>query len=106
MGASVAASRSRIFRGVLLSSNGIVVSKFNQLLNHPLLEGWRVLQDGSEHYALIIDGDFELMTNRDAVAPTSRSCGDGVSRTRSGAFSSSSGGPRREMCCRPQLLIG
>jgi hypothetical protein len=60
-------------RGVLLSSNGIAVCKFDQLLDHPLLEDWKILQDGTEHYVLIIDGNFELVTNRDAVAPSSLS---------------------------------
>lgn len=61
-------------RGVLLASNGIVVSPYKQLLDHPLLErDWRILQEGSEHYVLVIDGNFELVTNRDAVAPSSLS---------------------------------
>lgn len=60
-------------RGVLLSSNGITVCRFEQLLDHPLLEDWKILQDGAEHYVLILDGNFELVTNRDAVAPSSLS---------------------------------
>lgn len=60
-------------RGVLLASNGIVVCPFRQLFDHPLLDEWRILQDGSEHYVLIIDGNFELVTNRDALAPSSLS---------------------------------
>ena len=59
-------------RGPLLASNGIVVCTYRQLFDHPLLENdWRILQDGMEHYVLIIDGTFELVTNRDALAPSS-----------------------------------
>lgn len=60
-------------RGVLLSSNGITVCRFEQLLDHPLLEDWKIMQEGPEHYVLVIDGNFELVTNRDAVAPSSLS---------------------------------
>jgi len=58
-------------RGTLLASNGIIVCPFRQLFDLPLLEDWKVLQDGAEHYVLIIDGNFELVTNRDALAPSS-----------------------------------
>lgn len=60
-------------RGVLLSSSGITVCRFEQLLDHPMLEDWKILQEGPEHYVLVIDGNFELVTNRDAVAPSSLS---------------------------------
>ena len=58
-------------RGVLLASNGITVCPFRQLFDLPLLEDWKILQDGAEHFTLIIDGNFELVTNRDALAPSS-----------------------------------
>ena len=58
-------------RGALLASNGIVVCQYRQIFDHPLLEDWRILQYGAEHYTLIIDGTFELVTNRDALAPSS-----------------------------------
>jgi hypothetical protein len=58
-------------RGVLLASKGIAVCQYRQLLDHPLLEEFKILQDGPEHYALIVDGNFELVTNRDALAPSS-----------------------------------
>lgn len=58
-------------RGALLSSNGIIVCQYRQLWDHDTLEDWRILQDGPEHYVLIIDGPFELVTNRDALAPSS-----------------------------------
>jgi hypothetical protein len=58
-------------RGVLLASNGIAVCSFKQLFDLPLLEEWKILLDGTEHFVLIIDGNFELVTNRDALAPSS-----------------------------------
>ncbi len=42
-----------------------------QLFDDPLLEEWSIWQEGAEHMAFIIDGPFELVTNRDALAPSS-----------------------------------
>lgn len=58
-------------RGVLLASNGILVGPYPALLDHPLLKEFSVLYEGEEHYTLIINGNFELVTNRDALAPSS-----------------------------------
>lgn len=58
-------------RGVLLSSGGIVVCQYQQLFDSALLEDWAVLNEGKSHFVLIIDGTFELVTNRDALAPSS-----------------------------------
>lgn len=58
-------------RGVILASNGIPVCPYPALLDEPLLKDWSILQEGAEHYVLFIEGLFELVTNRDALAPSS-----------------------------------
>lgn len=58
-------------RGPLIASNGIVVCPFRGLFEHSTLKDWKVLSEGVEHYTLILDGNFELVTNRDNLAPSS-----------------------------------
>ncbi len=57
-------------RGPLLASNGILVDGYPKIFTHPGLGDWQSLLEGRDHYALIINGDFELVTNRDAPAPS------------------------------------
>lgn len=59
-------------RGPLIASNGIAVGPFRALFEHSVLRDWKVLSEGQEHYTLILDGNFELVTNRDDLAPSSR----------------------------------
>ncbi|HEX5746105.1 MAG TPA: hypothetical protein VFZ09_07665 [Archangium sp.] len=58
-------------RGVLLASNGIVVCPYPALLDHTSMRDFSILQEGMEHFVFIINGNFELVTNRDALAPSS-----------------------------------
>ncbi len=59
-------------RGPLIASNGIAVGPYRTLFDHSVLRDWNVLSEGQEHYALILDGNFELVTNRDDLAPSSK----------------------------------
>jgi hypothetical protein len=65
-------------RGLWVSANGIKISRFNDILGRTELEGYAVLSDseGSSHYHIIIDGDFELVTNRNAVSRSATSALD------------------------------
>jgi hypothetical protein len=59
-------------RGALLSSRGIVIGSYPQLWNLPGLgdSAYGILAEGTDHYTLIVDGPFDLVTNRDAPAPS------------------------------------
>lgn len=59
-------------RGPLLSSSGIVVGNFQNLWSLPGFaeSEHSILAEGTDHYTLIIDGPFDLVTNRDAPAPS------------------------------------
>lgn len=65
-------------RGVWISANGIKITRFNDILGRTELENYSVLADaeGSSHYHIVIDGDFELVTNRNAVSRSSTSALD------------------------------
>lgn len=65
-------------RGVWISANGIKITRFNEILARTELERFAVLGDaeGSSHYHLVIDGDFELVTNRNAVSRSATSALD------------------------------
>ena len=65
-------------RGVWVSANGIKITRFNEILSRTELERYAVLADaeGSSHYHLVIDGDFELVTNRNAVSRSATSALD------------------------------
>lgn len=65
-------------RGLWISANGIKISRFADMFSRTELESYSVLSDaeGSSHYHLIIDGDFELVTNRNAVSRSSSSALD------------------------------
>lgn len=54
-------------RGVFISVKGIKVCKYPDLLLN--LEGYEVLAEGDSpsHYSLILDGHFDLVTNRNAL---------------------------------------
>lgn len=77
-GASKSGVRLADQRGVWVSANGIKISRFNEILARTELESYSVLADAesSSHYQLIIDGDFELVTNRNSVSRSSTSALD------------------------------
>lgn len=68
-------------RGLWVSANGIKISRFSEILSRTELENYSVLSDaeGSSHYHIIIDGDFELVTNRNAVSRSATSALDDAS---------------------------
>lgn len=55
-------------RGVFISVKGIKICKYLDLLLS--LEDYSILSEGDSpgHYAIIIDGDFDLVTNRNALS--------------------------------------
>lgn len=55
-------------RGVFISVKGIKICKYPELL--AALDGYEVLVEGdaSSHYTIIVDGDFDLVTNRSALS--------------------------------------
>ncbi|WP_069470971.1 hypothetical protein [Candidatus Marithrix sp. Canyon 246] len=54
-------------QGVWLSSQGIKVCQYQKIFDSELLEEFLVLKDNTDHYMLIIDGSFELITNRNSL---------------------------------------
>jgi hypothetical protein len=54
-------------QGVWLSAQGVKICQYDKLFDSPLLEDFSVLRSGTEHYMFIIDGDFELTTNRNSL---------------------------------------
>lgn len=69
-GASKSGLRLSDQRGVAVSVSGIKVCRFNEILQRPELDDYHVLGDSesSSHYLLIIDGPFDLVTNRNTVS--------------------------------------
>jgi hypothetical protein len=59
-------------RGVILSAHGVRVTQWNQLLDIDTLREHQSLRTGIDHFALLIDGPFELVTNRNTVAPSAQ----------------------------------
>lgn len=55
-------------RGVFVSVKGIKICKYSELL--AAIPGYEVLSEGdaTSHYSLIVDGDFDLVTNRSALS--------------------------------------
>lgn len=60
-------------RGVCLSVNGIRVTRYPELFSRPELSEYETLADTEAitHYLLMIDGPFDLVTNRNAVSKSS-----------------------------------
>lgn len=58
-------------RGVLLACEGVRVGAFDRLFDNAVLGEWAVLQDGRDGFVFIIDGSFDLVTNRNACAQNS-----------------------------------
>jgi hypothetical protein len=57
-------------RGTWISSGGIKAARYNELFGRAELQDYSVLADGDgqSHYHLVIDGDFELVTNRNGLS--------------------------------------
>ncbi|GAB3443371.1 hypothetical protein NX773_22085 [Massilia solisilvae] len=55
-------------RGLFISVNGIKICKYLELLES--IDEYRVLADGdsSTHFCIIIDGEFDLVTNRNSLS--------------------------------------
>lgn len=55
-------------RGAFVSVKGIKICKYPELLS--AIAGYEVLSEGdaTSHYTLIVDGDFDLVTNRSALS--------------------------------------
>lgn len=55
-------------RGTFVSVKGIKICKYPELLS--AIVGYEVLSEGdaTSHYSLIVDGDFDLVTNRSALS--------------------------------------
>ena len=60
-------------RGVILCSQGIRVCQYNQLLEHPSMNGWNSLAEGVDHFNFFVEGPFELVTNRNLPAQSATS---------------------------------
>lgn len=74
-GASKSGLRLSDQRGVAISVNGIKVCRYNEIFQRPELEKYSILGDSesSSHYLLIIDGPFDLVTNRNTVSKSAAS---------------------------------
>ena len=61
-------------RGVFISSEGVRICSYNEILEHSLLEKYHLLGEAKaqSHYILIINGTFDVVTNRNAVTDASR----------------------------------
>jgi hypothetical protein len=55
-------------RGMFIAVKGIKICKYQELLS--TIEGYEVLSEGdsNSHYLLILEGDFDLVTNRNALS--------------------------------------
>ena len=60
-------------RGTFLAAQGVKICRFNELYDTGELSSYSALTDGNDHYILIIDGPFELVTNRNSPAPSTLS---------------------------------
>lgn len=60
-------------RGVFLSSHGVRICPYNEIFDNPLLaDKFLSLKNAIDHFVFFIDGDFELITNRNQLAEKSR----------------------------------
>ncbi|MEG4406282.1 hypothetical protein [Microcoleus sp. MON2_D5] len=60
-------------RGTFVCSEGLKICSYNEIFNHSLLHDYRVLSDNKAqtHYALMINGSFLLVTNRNSLSESS-----------------------------------
>ena len=61
-------------RGVFISSEGVRICPCNEIFEHNLLKEYHLLGEAKaqSHYILIINGSFDVVTNRNAVTDSSR----------------------------------
>lgn len=57
-------------RGVFIAVNGIKVCRYSDIFKSPVLESYMILgeKDNSSHYTMIINGEFDLVTNRNSLS--------------------------------------
>jgi len=55
-------------RGAFVCSHGVRICSYNELFDSEILSAWRALQDGTDHFALMINGDFDLTINRNGLS--------------------------------------
>lgn len=57
-------------RGVFICSDGVKICQYYQLFEHSKLEDYSVLgtSNGQSHYILMINGTFDVVTNRNSLA--------------------------------------
>ncbi len=60
-------------RGTFICSEGLKICSYNEIFNHSLLQDYMVLSDGKAmtHYVLMINGSFQLVTDRNSLSGTS-----------------------------------
>ena len=61
-------------RGTFISSEGVKICAYNKIFEHPLLENYFILADKKvqSHYILIINGSFNVVTNRNSLTDASK----------------------------------
>lgn len=61
-------------RGVFLSSEGVRICHYNEIFEDSSLKEYSLLSEAKaqSHYILIINGSFDVVTNRNAITDTSR----------------------------------
>lgn len=59
-------------QGISLSSHGVKIGSFNRLLDNEIMSDFSILNNGTDHFMFIIDGDFELITSRNQLAEKSK----------------------------------
>ncbi len=61
-------------RGTFISSEGVKICAYNKIFEHPLLEDYSILGDAKvkPHYILIINGSFNVVTNRNSLTDDSK----------------------------------
>jgi len=58
-------------RGVFLTAHGVRVCPYNEIFGESALVDFEVLANNTEHHLMFLDGPFELVTNRNSLAPES-----------------------------------
>ncbi len=61
-------------RGTFISSEGVKICAYNKIFEHPLLEDYSTLAEtkGKSHYILIVNGNFNVVTNRNSLTDASK----------------------------------
>lgn len=60
-------------RGTFVCSEGLKICSYNEIFNNNLLQNYMVLSDSKAqtHYAFMINGSFQLVTNRNSLSESS-----------------------------------